>query len=297
MNSGRLDDLVLVTKSYAGDFESCRRLCATVDRWIDPAIRHDLIIDRCDRALFEPLVTARRHLVETEDLLPALWQVTFRGRRFWLNIRTLPMRGWIQQQLAKIAHVSALDATAAIIIDSDAEFIRPIRRDMILQGNRVRLYRTPCAEQPETHVRWHRVSSQLLGLNLPDEGHFGADYIAQGITWSPAVARALVDRLQKRSALPWYLSLGRQISFSEYVLYGIFAEKAEGAHRDLHIADPTDLCVSIWNPEDLAAAADEEALVARLAPHHVAVHLQSNLGLDEAQRQRILQKMAAAGPR
>lgn len=296
MGSDRLDDLVLVTLSYAGDLEICRRLCATVDRWIDPAIRHDLIIDRCDLALFEPLVTARRRIVVTEDLLPELRQVTFRGRRFWLNPRTLPVRGWILQQLAKIAHVATLEAEAAIIIDSDAEFIRPIQRDMILRDGRVRLFRTPTAEQPKTHARWHRVASRLLGVDMPAQRHFGADYIAAVVPWSPAVVRALIDRLRKRNVCPWHLLLGRQISFSEYVLYGIFAEKAEGAHRKLLVADPTDLSVSIWNPDDLAASANKEAFVARLKPHHVAVHLQSNLGLDEVHRQKILQKMSGSTP-
>lgn len=286
-------DLVLVTKSYAGDIAACRRLCASVDRWIDPAIRHDLLIDACDVALFRPLENARRRIVVTETLLPRLRQTTFRGKRYWLNPATLPIRGWIQQQLAKIAHVAALDATAAVMIDSDAEFVRPIDRDAMIRDGRVRLYRKPLETQPDSHARWHKGAAKLFALDLPPAGHFGADYIAQVVTWSPAVARAMVERLDARSMHAWYLSLGRQVTFSEYVLYGVFAGSDAAAQSKVFI-DETDLCLSIWNPDELAASADEAALARALRPHHVAVHVQSNLALDAPRRAHLLSVLTSA---
>jgi hypothetical protein len=42
----------LVTPSFCVDLERCRFLVETTERWVAPGVRHYLVIDRRDAALF-----------------------------------------------------------------------------------------------------------------------------------------------------------------------------------------------------------------------------------------------------
>src|ERR1700737_3226305 len=49
----------IVTPSYYVDYECCRWLCETVERYVPSYIPHYLIVDRADRSLFAKLASPR----------------------------------------------------------------------------------------------------------------------------------------------------------------------------------------------------------------------------------------------
>jgi len=273
-------DMALFTKSYAGDFSLCARLCASIDRHM-PDMRHYLVVDRADAALFAPLATGRRELLCSEDFVPELLRTNLFGRRLWLTPYGPPVRGWIQQQLVKLAVTATLPEKAVVLVDSDVTFVRPLPREAALRDGRTRLYRAPGAGQQEGHRIWHRVAARVLGL--PRRDYFGADYIANAVTWRPEVVRAMLDRIRRKTWLPWRMALSWRFRFSECILYGVFAEFVAGDHQDLLFADDMDLCQSSWH-YDLDTPDGRAAFLDGLAPHHAAVLIQSNLNLAEAER-------------
>lgn len=63
-------DLALITCSYGPDLERCRRLCASVDKFVPIRIKHYLIVPRRDYPMFAELINSRRKLLCTEDVVP-----------------------------------------------------------------------------------------------------------------------------------------------------------------------------------------------------------------------------------
>src|ERR1700677_4667311 len=93
----------IVTPSYYRDFPHCRLLVESVGAHVPRDIPHFIVVDRRDEALFSGLRSPRTHLVLKEDVLPGwLRQIPF-ARRWWLSAKSLPVRGWIVQQLVKLS--------------------------------------------------------------------------------------------------------------------------------------------------------------------------------------------------
>lgn len=282
-----MTSLALVTKSYRGDFELCRDLCASVDRHM-PAIPHYLLVDRADRQLFAPLASSTRTIVPCDALLPQFREIDLPGRRLWWQPPWRFVRGWIHQQLAKIAFVAGMVEDAAVHIDSDITFIAPLPQANVFEGGRVRLLRNPGGGQAAQHDRWHRIAQQLL--SLPVTGYSGCDYIGPGVVWSPAQVRAMISRIEHATGMQWFDALAHHFRFSEYLLYGNFCD---------HVADPGGapmpsgdwrFCHMSWG-HDFAGEEGIERFVAALGPQHACVLIQSNLGLSHVRRAAIMRRI------
>ena len=120
----------LVTASYAPDFERCRLLCETIDRFVAGYTKHYILVEHRDVALFKQLESSRRVVIDENDLLPR-WirpfpdPSNFGHRRIWLSPRTMPLRGWHVQQFRRIAIAAHTDEDAFFYIDSDVAFLKP----------------------------------------------------------------------------------------------------------------------------------------------------------------------------
>ena len=96
----------IVTPSYGPDFERCRLLCETLDRFVTGFDRHYLLVEHRDVALFRSLESPRRIVVDERDLLPRCLvpindPLSGFKRRLWLSPWTMPLRGWHAQQLRR----------------------------------------------------------------------------------------------------------------------------------------------------------------------------------------------------
>jgi hypothetical protein len=282
----------LFTISFRRDRELSEALCRTIDQLM-PQTPHYLVIDACDYTEFRHLRRPSRVILPSEIFFPGTKAIDALGRRWRLSLLAPPIRGWIFQQIIKLAAVAALEHDAVTIIDSDAVLVRPIEIDRVLREGRTRLYRVAGEGRTPLHVRWHEAAAGLLGLRR--QGYFGADYISTAVTWRPAVARALVSRLEERSWLPWRSVLGWRWRFAEYILYGVFAEYVPGPHRDQVFFDAEDLCHCSWH-YDLATPEGVAAFRNGLSPRHAAVLVQSNLSLPAETRSALLRGFEAASP-
>ena len=89
----------LITPSHAADFEHCRLLCDSIDRFVADQPQHYILVDNDDFDMFLPLAGERRHIINELDILPSWLKSARQGfspssRKVWFSTRTWPMRGW-----------------------------------------------------------------------------------------------------------------------------------------------------------------------------------------------------------
>ncbi len=291
----------LITCSFSGDLDVCRLLCRSIDRYVAPEIVHRLYVPSRDLPLFADLATPQRQIATQESLLPRWFvrapmpgprwraRLGLPRRNVYLTPFSAPVRGWIAQQMMKIA--AALRSTSEIVvhIDSDNAFVRPFRAERLIRGDFVRLYAGPVAKREATHEPWYEAARALL--DLPAGDYYRADYIDQLVVWRRSLVEAMVKRIEEVSGRSWQATLARTPHFAEYILYGVFAERAgrpEAAHL---FVEPRSLCHSRWE-ERIGDASEEMAFIEALRPEHVACLVQSTIPMSLDQRQRIYARLA-----
>ena len=295
-------DASLLTLSYSGDFECCRLLCESVDRFA-PILPHRLFVPTPDQSLFAPLRGAHRTVgSQDRDLLP-FWlkkmPMPAPGLRRWLRLprRNLyfslygpPVRGWIAQQIMKIAAAADSPTEIVLHVDSDGLFIRPVTADFLMRPDgAVRFYRNPHCETHATHILWRKVACRLLGLEAQtlDPG----DYIGLCVVWRRSIVRRMIRRIEEVGGADWRKILAREPHFSEYTLYGLFVESL-GAEAAGHFVADASPVHGIWDIEP-ETPQDEENFVQGLRPHHVACLIQSTATMSFEKRLDLLERVVA----
>lgn len=250
------DDVAVVTVSYRGDLELAGDLCRSIDTFLAPEAEHILIVPRSDMALFEAFARPGRRVVAVESVLPRgyvqlpaprtlrIGSYERRVREIWVGPAGV-VRGWIVQQILKLSAPSFTDREILVFADSDIVLVAPLTVDRLTRDGMVRLYRRPGAS-PElsTHVRWHEVSARLLGLE--SGGNHGADYIGNLITWRRSTLVRLQERLSLNGGRRWDKVVARQRDFSEYMLYGNFADLGHPRDDSGHYVESDDLVHAGW---------------------------------------------------
>jgi hypothetical protein len=281
----------LVTASYAPDFERCRLLCETIDRFITGYTKHYILVEHRDVALFKQLETQNRIVVSENDLLPR-WirpfpdPSNFGRRRIWLSPRTVPLRGWHVQQFRRIAIAKHADDDAFFYIDSDVTFLKPFDCASIWHGEDLRLFRRDgdlLRPVPGDQRIWSENAGKLLRIvPLNPAGH---DYIGTLIAWRRDSLLGMCDHIEKISGRHWVAAIGRERRFSECMIYGRYVDEVLMAQGHYHDGD--ELCRIHWFAP---APTDAELLtfVAEMAPHQVAIGIQSFIGDDTARIRKLL---------
>jgi hypothetical protein len=294
-------EVSLITISYRGDFELARDLCASIDRFADSEIEHVLVVPRTDLSLFSPLAAGRRRLVAVEAVLPRGYvrlplphHIAFGPykrliREIWWGPTGL-VRGWIVQQILKLSAPAITRAEVIVFADSDIVLVRPLSASLFTRESQVRLYGVPGATaDSEMHQEWHAVSARLLGIDI--KPYFGSDYIGNLITWRRDSILALQARLTAVGGERWDMIIAREKAFSEYILYGIFAEHVLGLRNSAHFPTSEDLVHAGWHyPLTTLAGIDE--FIEGFEPHHVAVAIQSTERFSVEERRVLIQRTA-----
>ncbi len=287
--------VAFVTKSYEPDRERCELLCQSIEL-LAPETRHWIIVDSRDLAAFRGLENARTRIVTTEELLPRRvrrLEVYGVGKNIWLGAGTTPMRGWLVQQLTKLAITSVAREDVLIHADSDVVLIRPFRKDALTDARgSLRLFRIPAAidEGLPDHVRWHRTAERLLGiprrpLPLPD-------YVGGLIPWRREVVISLLEQIEARSGRDWMRTLASARHVSEYILYGRFVEDALSRSNG-RPGDSLSLCRCYWATEPLTNR-ELERFIGDVSPEEVAVMISAKAGMKPADYGEVLEQRWAA---
>src|SRR4051794_10316580 len=94
---------VLVTPSFYLDYERCALLTDSVRRYVPSNVEHIIVVSREDRELFDRFRDERTRVIVQEDIVQEpFFRLPF-ARRWRFNWKTLPVRGWIWQQLVKMS--------------------------------------------------------------------------------------------------------------------------------------------------------------------------------------------------
>ena len=286
----------LITCSFSGDLEICRLLCRSIDRFVPEEISHSLYVPARDIPLFAPLTTGRRAILAQEDLLPRWfwkaplpspkWRARLRlpRRNVYITPVSLPVRGWIAQQIMKIS--ATLQARTDIVahLDSDNVIIRPLTAAHLIRNGKVRFHADPAVVGLESHRPWYIAAARLLGL--PPGHYYSADYIDQFVVWRRSVTESMVARIEATMGHDWQAALARTPAFAEYVLYGMFVERVLGPDAAGVFVEPRSLCHALWTGS-IAKAEEEDAFLGALQPEQIACVIQSTIPMTLVERARV----------
>lgn len=269
-----MTELAVITPSFGPDFELCAALHRSVLTHSPDSVRHHIIVPRADLALFRRLSGARTEIHDETAFLPRSIR-PLPGRRFSVNLRrpVPPVRNWILQQIVKLAAASRSSADVVLLVDSDIQFVRPFSAATFRRDGVVPLYRKPDEVDGRLprHVIWHRTARRLLGLPPAQPPY--PDYVCSMLAWDPVVVRRLLDRVAEVTGRRWVDAIGGCLHFSEWTLYGVFAEQLLGAVGDAvgdacTTTDPR--CHAYWSETPLDDRSVREFL-AGIRPTDLAV--------------------------
>ena len=266
-----MSTLAVITPSFGPDFELCAALNASVIAHSPASVRHHIIVPRRDVALFRGLEGPRTQIHEENDFLPRSFR-PLPGLNYSMNLRRPfpPLRGWILQQIIKLAATARSHAEVVVLVDSDIEFIRPFSADTFRRDGVVRFYRKPdeVDDRLPRHVMWHQRSRSLLGLPSSGSPPF-PDYVSSLMAWDPVIVRRLLQRVESVTGRRWTDAIGQQLHFSEWTLYGVFMDEIlDGSSRTFSTEDS--LCHAYWDEVPLSERTLQEFLAAT-GPYDVAV--------------------------
>ena len=237
-------------------------------------------------------------MVEKEEVLP-LWVRRVDTLRLglrsnvWLQARGVPVRGWLLQQLIKLAVAERLTADVLVHVDSDVVLLRPFSVSSIVdQNGRVRLFALPDAvdETLPHHIRWHRAAEKLLGI--APAGFPMPDFISSLVPWKRANALALLEHIQRTTGRHWLRALAAVWDVSEYTLYGRFAQNVLGESAGQFVSSSS-LCHDYYKRVPLSVP-ELEALLDRVGPDEVAVSLTAKAGMKPENYVEVLERRWAA---
>jgi hypothetical protein len=258
----------LITPTFRLDLERCRLLVESVDRWVAGHVRHYLVVDRRDVALFAPMASSRTRILTVEDIIPPWIFRVPAVQRFWFSLRTLPMRNWILQQIVKLTIPAVVQEDVLLYTDSDLFFVAPFDPRTLERDGKVPLFvETGQRGLIQRNDEWHRVAAELLGL--PPESSYDTNHIGNVIPWHRETAVAMQRRVSEVTGKPWQVAVGRRHAFSEYILYGMYARNVAGPKAPLWNDDVL-RTLNYWDTSPLDTAGLEQ-LRGQLQPQHHSV--------------------------
>jgi hypothetical protein len=281
----------IITASYRPDFERCRLLCETMDRFVTGFSRHYILVEHRDVPLFRQLEGERRVVVDEHDLLPGWLRpfpdpVSLFKRRIWLSVRTQPLRGWHVQQLRRMAIAFHIPERTLAYCDSDVVFLKDFDCASFRRGETLRLFRRDDALAQPTEYN-HRLWSHnaALAFGLPVEPPSLHDYITTLIAWDAAAARDMCGLIERKHGRHWVEVIASTRQFSECMLYGRYIDDVLSGAGHFH--DRTELCRVYWfGPAPTDALFQD--FVAEMGSEQVAIGMQSFIGTDVARLRKLL---------
>jgi len=289
--------VAFVTPSYRLD----RGRCALLNRSLEAcatSFEHWIVVDRGDLPLFRLLESNRTNVVAKEEVLP-LWvhrvdtlKIGLRSN-VWVQARGRPIRGWLLQQLVKLAVAEWLSADVLVHADSDVVLIRPFSADTVVDaGGRVRLYERPdyVDEALPDHVRWHRSAEKLLGIG--PAGLPMPDFISSLVPWKRQNAVAMLRHLERTTGRHWFRVLANAWHVSEFTLYGRFVRDVLGANGGQFVSS-SPLCVDYYKRVPLTAP-ELTTFLDRVGEEAIAVSLTSTAGMNPDEYAELLARQWAS---
>jgi len=273
--------LAIITPSYRNDLALCRDLHDSILRFAPSGTTHTIIVPKRDRRLFSGM----GEVLAAEQLLPNSFLPC--PMNMWINVKRPipPVRGWIAQQIVKLAAAAASTADVVLLVDSDVVFIKPFTGSTFWRNGEARFYRLPGAidARMPRHMQWHAVARKLLGLQ-PQALLTAPDYICWPMAWDPKIVRAMLAEVEDVSGVKWTTAICSELHFSEGMLYGTFVDAVLGGSP---FARSSMLCAA-YSDEQAFNSQSAKAFLATVSPQDIAVMISAKSGTDLATRREAL---------
>tara|TARA_R110001592_G_scaffold86582_4_gene255616 strand:- start:877 stop:1704 length:828 start_codon:yes stop_codon:yes gene_type:complete len=269
------------------DIERGELLIETVDNFVAEHVTHYVIVDKRDYDHFAHLNTGRRKVLQVEDILPWWIMRVPKARRWWLSLKSVPLRNWFLQQIVKLSLSQSVEDDVLIFIDADVAFFRPFDPKDWVKDGKVRLFRVPDAN-PTTHTEWHKTAGSVLGLGEQD--YFGASYIGNLIPWRRENVLHMYKHISEKSGKGWQETICSRWHLSEYVLYGVYIDKVLGEENSGHYYDDCNPCHTYWGTEALSEEQLREFL-GKVDDSHVSIMISSKAGITPTQYRSLLKDL------
>lgn len=287
-------DLAVVTPSYRPDYELCVDLNRSVLEMTASGVIHHIIVPTQDMRTFGKLRGPRTEVHDAREFLPRSF-IKAAGANIWINAARPwpPVRGWITQQIIKLAVVSALNVAGALLVDSDSVLIRETNLDTFRRDGGVALYRKPGAVNDTLpgHRLWHISGRRLLGLEPPPAGDL-TDYICWPCAWDPEIVRQMLRHVQEATGQAWSTAVGAELHFSEMMLYGLYVDEVAGG-TDSSVSEMQGV---VHTAEIPLSQSEIESLLREAPPNKNVVMLSAKAGIPLEERRRALQAFLRTAP-
>lgn len=221
--------LAIITQSYKNDFNECRLLCESIDRFA-PEMDHYIFVNDEDTRMFASLNYKKHVVYKKSTILPwFLIRVPFKimGHHFHISPLTIPVREWIIQQICKLGvfEVIGNKYDAVFNIDSETVFMKPLDISQWEKDGKYMMYRVVNVNEP-SHDEYCKAAEKLLGL----DGHLNEiikyNYMNTPVCFVKENIELLLSKIKKYSIWhDWKIALCNTYRFSEYYTYGIFTDK------------------------------------------------------------------------
>jgi len=281
-------DIAIITPSYAPDYQRCKLLCESIKKFVTNYKKHVIVVDKQDYELFKSLENDKTEIVIKQEILPR-WIIKLPLlTKWWLSLKSLPVRGWILQQIVKLSTHEFVDAEVYIFADSDVVFIRPFDASSVIDNGKVRLCSTSRKQEDYNDKRkqsWHLYAAKSFAIN--DSEILTRDYISQLVCWRRDTLQKLTKYLSGNKHDSWKEKLCNNLDFSEYILYGIFVEHILDEDSG-HYRDSQELCYCSWH-ENISNEIELNNFLNNVPRKFNSVLVQSNLNIEmEYYREQIL---------
>jgi Family of unknown function (DUF6492) len=274
----------IVTPTFIPDLKQCELLSESIDRLI-PSVPHYLIVDRRDRAAFNHLQRGRRRLIDSEEII-GKWTLRIPGRKgYWVSLKAPPVRGWIMQQIKKIGVIKVIPERTLVFCDSDLAFFRHFDRNNLLVDGKIGLLDVNFSNDDIRH--WTATARRLLGLTA-----YHGDYrnhVGYMICWNRETVKAMQHCIETSTGLDWQVALSRTLSFSEYMLYGVFVRDVLGYGEVDHAPSAVPLVKPAWGAS-LKLDSAIEAFFANFDSQTVAIMIHSKDGIHPIRYRSYLER-------
>ena len=226
---------------------------------------------------------ANLRIIKSSDVLPR--DVERRRRKSgpkWLTGKLFnprPVKGWYAQQLMKMFALGDCEYEAAVFIDSDVFFCRPLGSRYFYVGENLKLFRRAAlnAEALDFDISTH----EILGNPLHQITQL-YDYIFSPTCFRKSSALALFREFNRRKRSRWVKRFLAEKRPSEYNLLGYAATVLEGgAGYHLLECNPDDVHHSIRFPEDRELLAAEVERMRAQPKDFVLIQSSLKIGLDQ----------------
>lgn len=226
----------IVTQSYKNDFEECKLLCESIDKFVSADLHHFIFVNDEDYFLFKIIENERHTIYKKSTIMPKYfiripWKIV--GHHFHISPFTLPVREWILQQICKLGVFDVIDSQYDLVlnIDSEAVFMRPFSIENIMRDNySIAMYKSSKVTQP-SHDEYYRAARKLLGGGSGPQH----DYMSTPVCFKKNNLNNLLAKISSRNIFhSWKFALCNTYRFSENYLYGIFCSEINDINTTKH---------------------------------------------------------------